>query len=68
MTEYKPGIHGCQICHQKQPQEKQTGELLATIHVHMDYKFNRRLNSANSTAIYSNPGNIGGMFFDKRCE
>ena len=31
-TEYKPGIHGHLImtCLRKQPQEKQTGELLAT--------------------------------------
>ena len=36
MTEYKPGIHGNLTCLRKQPQEKQTGELLATMHAHMD--------------------------------
>ena len=35
-TEYKPGIHGCLTWLRKQPQEKQTGELLATKHAHMD--------------------------------
>ena len=35
-TEYKPGINGRLKCLRKQPQEKQTGELLATIHAHMD--------------------------------
>ena len=29
-AEYKLGIHGCLTCLRKQPQEKQTGELLAT--------------------------------------
>ena len=33
MTDYKPGIHGHLTWLRKQPQEKQTGELLAT---HMD--------------------------------
>ena len=35
-TEYKPSIHGRLTCLRKQPQEKQTGELLATKHAHMD--------------------------------
>ena len=37
MTEYKPGSHGPLTGLRKQPQEKQTGELLATIHAHMDF-------------------------------
>ena len=36
-TEYRLGITGRLTCLRKQPQEKQTGELLATIHAHMDY-------------------------------
>ena len=32
ITEYKPDIHGRLKCLRKQPQEKQTGELLATKH------------------------------------
>ena len=35
-TECKSGIHRCLICLRKQPQEKETGELLATIHAHLD--------------------------------
>ena len=35
-TEHKPGIHGCLTWLRKQPQEKQTGKLLATKHAHMD--------------------------------
>ena len=35
-TEHKPGIHGHLKCLRKQPQEKQTGELLATKYAHMD--------------------------------
>ena len=35
-TEYKPGIHGRLTWLRKQPQEKQTGELLAIKHAHMD--------------------------------
>ena len=35
-TEYKPSIHGRLTWLRKQPQEKQTGELLATKHAHMD--------------------------------
>ena len=37
MTEYKPGIHRCLTCLRKQPQEKQTGGLLSTIHANMDF-------------------------------
>ena len=32
MTEYASGIHGHLTCLRKQPQEKQTSKLLATIH------------------------------------
>ena len=35
-TGCKPSIHGCLTCLRKQPQEKQTGELLATKHAHID--------------------------------
>ena len=35
-VDYKPGIHGHLTCLRKQPQEKQTGELLATMHARMD--------------------------------
>ena len=34
-TEYKTGIHGHLTCLRKQPQEKQTGELLATKHANL---------------------------------
>ena len=36
MTEYKLSIHGRQTHFRKQTKEKQTGELLATKHAHMD--------------------------------
>ena len=36
MTEYKPDIHGRLTGLRKQPQEKLTGKLLATMHAHMD--------------------------------
>ena len=36
MTEYKLGIHGHLTRLRKQPQEKQSGELLAIKHAHMD--------------------------------
>ena len=35
-TEYKLAFHGRLTCLRKQPQEKQTGKLLATIHAHMN--------------------------------
>ena len=35
-TEYKLNIHGHLTRLRKQPQEKQTGKLLATKHAHMD--------------------------------
>ena len=35
-TEYKLSIHGRLTRLRKQPQEKQTGELLATKHAHMN--------------------------------
>ena len=35
-TEYKPGIYGCLTCLRKQPQKKQTGKVLPTVHAHMD--------------------------------
>ena len=36
MTKYKPGIPQHLTCLRKQPQEKQTGELLAIKHAQMD--------------------------------
>ena len=36
MTECKPGICEHLTCLRKQPQQRQTGELLATMHTHMD--------------------------------
>ena len=35
-AEYKPKIRGRLTCFRKQPRQKQTGELLAKVHAHMD--------------------------------